>query len=393
MDFNQTGGLTVMKTAKKLSPLDELLNTPVRMDNPHVRKWKGEGKRVVGYLCTYAPEEIIYAAGMLPYRAGAAGCTATDKADVYLHRFNCTYARSLLQLGLEGDYDFLDGFCFMNGCEQLRRTYDIWVKKIETKFVDMLTIPHVISEKRFDWYLDDIKKFAENLASHFGVMPLDDQKLKDAIKIYNETRSLMLELYDLRKADNPPISGTESMQLAIAAFTTPKPIFNKLMRAALDEIKARPGISSHRARIMIAGSFMDDTFLLELIEEAGGLVVADNLCYGFRHFDTLVEETGDPLEAIARRYYWHNPCPRMQGEFDRRLDETRTIARGANVDGVIFQRIAFCDNHGAESPMESKYLEEDGLPTIILEREYMPSDRGRLKTRIQAFIERLERRK
>jgi len=382
-----------METAKKLSPLDELLNTPVRMDNPHVRKWKGEGKRVVGYLCTYAPEEIIYAAGMLPYRAGAAGCTATDKADVYLHRFNCTYARCLLQLGLEGDYDFLDGFCFMNGCEQLRRTYDIWVKKIETKFVDMLTIPHVISEKRFDWYLDDIKKFAENLASHFGVMPLDNQKLKDAIKIYNETRRLMLELYDLRKADNPPISGTESMQLAIAAFTTPKPIFNKLMRAALDAIKARPGISAYRARIMIAGSFMDDTFLLELIEEAGGLVVADNLCYGFRHFDTPVEETGDPLEAIARRYYWHNPCPRMQGEFDRRLDETRAIAKGANVDGVIFQRIAFCDSHGAESPMESKYLEEEGMPTIILEREYMPSDRGRLKTRIQAFIERLERRK
>jgi bzd-type benzoyl-CoA reductase N subunit len=383
-----------METAKKLSPLDELLNTSVRMDNPYVRKWKGEGKRVVGYLCTYAPEEIIYAAGMLPYRAGAAGCTATDKADVYLHRFNCTFARCLLQLGLEGDYDFLDGFCFMNGCEQLRRTYDIWAKKIETKFVDMLTIPHVISEKRFDWYLDDLKKFSNNLASHFGVMPLDKEKLKDAIKIYNETRRLMLELYDLRKADNPPISGTEAMQLAIAAFTTPKPVFNKLMRAALDEIKARPGISTYRARIMIAGSFMDDTFLLDLIEEAGGLVVADNLCYGFRHFDTLVkEDTADPLEAIGRRYYWHNPCPRMQGEFDRRLDETRAIAKGANVDGIIFQRIAFCDNHGAESPMESKYLEEDGMPTIILEKEYMPSDRGRLKTRIQAFIERLERRK
>jgi bzd-type benzoyl-CoA reductase N subunit len=382
-----------METAKKLSPLDELLNTPVRMDNPHVRKWKEEGERIVGYLCTYAPEEIIYAAGMLPYRAGAAGCTATDKADVYLHRFNCTYARCLLQLGIEGDYDFLDGFCFMNGCEQLRRTYDIWAKKIDTKFVEMLTIPHVISEKRFNWYLDDIKKFAENLASHFGVTPLDNGKLKEAIKVYNETRSLMLELYNLRKADNPPISGAEAMQLAIAAFTTPKQVFNKLMRAALDEIKARPGISNYRARIMIAGSFMDDTFLLNLIEEAGGLVVADNLCYGFRHFATLVENTGDPLEAIARRYYWNNPCPRMQGEFDRRLDETRTIAKEANVDGIIFQRIAFCDNHGAESPMESKYLEEDGMPTIILEREYMPSDRGRLKTRIQAFIERLERRK
>jgi hypothetical protein len=82
---------------------------------------------------------------------------------------------------------------------------------------------------------------------------------------------------------------------------------------------------------------MDDTFLLDLIEEAGGLVVADNLCYGFRHVATLVEDTGDPLESIGRRYYWNNPCPRMQGEFDRRLNETRTIARAANVDGIIFE--------------------------------------------------------
>jgi len=382
-----------METAKKLSPFDELLNTPVRMDNPYVREWKEEGKRVVGYLCTYAPEEIIYAAGMLPYRAGAAGCTATDKADIYLHRFNCTYARCLLQLGLEGDYDFLDGFCFMNGCEQLRRTYDIWAKKIDTKFVDMITVPHIISEDNFDWYLDDIKKFAENLASHFAVPSLNKEKLREAIGVYNETRKMMLELYDLRKADNPPISGTEAMKLTISSFTTPKKVFNSLMRDALDEIKTRPGISDYRARIMVAGSFMDDTFLLDLIEEAGGLVVADNLCYGFRHFATLVEDTGDPLESIARRYYWNNPCPRMQGEFDRRLDETRAIAKGANVDGVIFQRIAFCDSHGGESPMESMALEEEGMPTIILEREYMPSDRGRLKTRIQAFIERLERRK
>ncbi len=383
-----------MEAALQSGPLDTLLNTSVRMENPYVKAWKEDGKRVIGYICTYAPEEIFYAAGMLPYRAGAAGCNATDKADIYLHRFNCTYARCLLQLGLNGEYDFLDGFCFMNGCEQLRRTYDIWHRKVGTKFVDMLTIPHVISEKRFGWYVDDIKKFAENLSSHFGVAPVGEKRLRDAIEVYNETRRLMQELYDLRKADKPPISGVEAMKIAIAAFTTPKPVFNKLMQDALEEIKARPGIDGYKARIMIAGSFMDDTFLLELIEEAGGLVVADNLCYGFRHFDTLVEEdSDDPLEAIARRYYWHNPCPRMQGEFDRRLDETRAIAKGANVDGIIFQRIAYCDNHGAESPMESRFLEEEGIPTIILEREYMPSDRGRLKTRIQAFLERIERRR
>jgi len=101
------------------------------------------------------PEKIKRAQDVLTqvYQADA-----TDKADIYLHRFNCTYPRCLLQLGLNGEYDFLDGFCFMNGCEQLRRTYDIWHRKIGTKFVDMITIPHAISERRFGWYIDDIKK-------------------------------------------------------------------------------------------------------------------------------------------------------------------------------------------------------------------------------------------
>jgi len=382
-----------MEAVKKKSALEELLDVKTGLENPYVRQWKDEGKRIIGYICTYAPEEVIYSFGMLPYRTGAIGCTSTDKADVYLHRFNCTYVRCLLQMGLEGKYDFLDGFCFLNGCEQLRRLYDIWHRKIGTKFTDMLTIPHVISEKRFEWYLDDIKKFAENMASVFGLGPINKEKLRNAIKVYNETRRLMQRLYDLRKKDNPPITGSEAMKIIVASFTMPKHIFNELMKEALEEIEKRPGISNYRARIMIGGSYMDDTFLIDLIEETGGLVVADNLCFGYRHFVDMVEEVGDPLEAIARRYYWKNPCPRMQGEFDRRLNETKKIAKEANVDGIIFERIAFCDNHGAESVMESKFLEEEGIPTLVLEREYMPSDRGRLKTRIQAFIERIERRR
>ena len=382
-----------MEAVRKRSALEELLDVKTGLENPYVKQWKDEGKRVVGYICTYAPEEVIYSFGMLPYRTCAIGCTSTDKADVYLHRFNCTYVRCLLQMGLEGKYDFLDGFCFLNGCEQLRRLYDIWHRKIGTKFTDMLTIPHVINEKRFEWYLDDIKKFAENMASVFGLGPINKEKLRNAIKVYNETRRLMQRLYDLRKKDAPPITGSEAMKIAIASFTMPKHIFNELMKEALEEIEKRPGISDYRARIMIGGSYMDDTFLIDLIEETGGLVVADNLCFGYRHFVDMVEEVGDPLEAIARRYFWKNPCPRMQGEFDRRLNETKRIAKEANVDGIIFERIAFCDNHGAESVMESKFLEEEGIPTLVLEREYMPSDRGRLKTRIQAFIERIERRK
>ena len=98
------------------------------------------------------------------------------------------------------------------------------------------------------------------------------------------------------------------------------------------------------------------------------------------------------MEAIAKRYYYHNPCPRMMGEFDDRLRFTEEMAKGANVDGIILSKIVFCDNHAVESTMLAEDLEPKNVPVMVLEREHMLSDIGRLKTRIEAFMERIARR-
>ena len=98
------------------------------------------------------------------------------------------------------------------------------------------------------------------------------------------------------------------------------------------------------------------------------------------------------MESIAKRYYFQNPCPRMMGEYKARLQFTEEMAKGANVDGIILQKIVFCDNHAVESTMLADDLEAMGIPVLVLEREYMLSDIGRLKTRVEAFMERIARR-
>ena len=60
------------------------------------------------------------------------------------------------------------------------------------------------------------------------------------------------------------------------------------------------------------------------------------------------------------------------------------------VDGVILQNIRFCDLHGSENGLFERDLEKNGLPALRIEREYGPLvDRGRLKMRVDAFIEQL----
>lgn len=374
-----------------MSALEQLLDLPDRNNNPYVQEWKQKGGRVVGFACGYVPEEIIHATGLLPYRVEAREVSDTGLADVYMHRFNCTFARCILQAGLSDEYKFLDGFALLNGCEQIRRIYEIWEKHVQTGYQYMITIPHTITEAGLEWYQEEITNFKEALSHNFGQRCNNDDLAK-SIEVYNTSRRLISELYELRKDDAPSINGAESLGILLAAGAMPRELFNELLGQALDEIKERPGISDYSARLMLGGSALDDPMLIKVIEEMGGLVVTDSLCFGAKHFMHEVEEDGDPLSAIAKRYYTHDPCPRMLNEFDNRSAATMELAKGAGVDGVILQKIVFCDNHAVDATMLANELEEQDMPTLILEREHMLSDLGRLKTRVEAFIERIARR-
>jgi bzd-type benzoyl-CoA reductase N subunit len=374
-----------------MTALEELLALPDRKENPYIKGWKEIGKRVLGFACGYVPEEIVHAAGLFPYRMEARGTKETGLADVYMHRFNCTFSRCLLQSAFSGDYDFLDGFCLLNGCEQIRRLYEIWKKHLPTEYLFMVTVPHSFSDAGLEWYREEIYNFKEDLVNKFAVR-CSEQDLRSAISLYNESRQLIDKLYEFRKAEALPVTGSEAMRILLSAGIMPRDHFNDLLRDALDEIGQRQGISDYKARLMVGGSALDDPPLTEMIEELGGMVVTDSLCFGSRHFLNPVDEEGDPVEAIAKRYYFHNPCPRMMGAFKDRAIFAERMAREASVDGIILQKIVFCDNHAVEGTMLTEELEPKGIPTLILEREYMLSDIGRLKTRIEAFMERIARR-
>ena len=374
-----------------MNALAELTSLPLRGENPYLRDWKDNGGLVVGFTCGYVPEEIIHAAGCMPYRLEARGENETGLADVYLHRFNCTYARCMLQAGLTGKYKFLDGFCFLNGCEQIRRLYEIWERHVGVDYQYMITVPHALNENGFNWYQEEIYNFKEKMVSDFAKR-CTSADLSRSIRLYNESRRMIEELYELRQQAAPPLTGAEAMKIMLAAGLMPREKFNELLREALDEIKARPGQNDYQARILLGGSAVDDPGLIELIESLGGLVVTDTLCYGSRHFKNEVSEQGDPMKALGARYYYHNPCPRTMGAFEKRKSYTEETARAADVDGIILNKIVFCDNHAVESIMLSEDLEPAGIPTLVLEREHMLTDVGRLRTRVEAFMERIARR-
>ena len=374
-----------------MGTLEDLIRFSSGISNPHLEEWKGKGGRVVGYTCSYFPEELVHALGMLPFRIRGTGCSGTSLADTWYGPVNCSYTRCCLQLVLEGKYGFLDGAVISRTCDHVRRMYDCWKAAGNLPpFFYYFGVPHTLTEHGLEFYRGEITSLCGALEEHFG-KKLEEEELREAVREYNRGRRLLLELAEKRKREAPPVSGEEALALHVASTSMRREVYNVMLEEALEEIEER-GREYRGVRLMVVGSVNDDPELFRVIEGQGGVVVTDSLCFGMRSIVDLVEEGGDPFEALVRRYYYHVPCARTYGEFERKLSFLRRLIKEWRVEGVILEHMKFCDTHGGDNSLFSRRLEEEGVPTLILERQYGPlAEVGRIRTRIQAFLERLGR--
>jgi benzoyl-CoA reductase subunit C len=371
--------------------LEELTQIASGIENPYLEEWTAQGKKALGFLCSHVPEEILYAADILPYRLRAPGCRDTAAADVYMGHVNCTFVRSCLEQIYDAKFDFLDGFVFTNSCDHTRRLYDVLRETKPFTLMHLLSVPHKIGgDEITKWYRDELAGLKQAIENTFGV-EIQDDDLRSAIRVYNESRALLKQLYDLRKSDRPPLTGAEALNIVLAAGSMPRDEFNRILREVLKELPQREGASGHRARLMVAGSGgCDNPGYYEVIEEQGGLIVTDSLCFGSRSFWHDVEPADDLLLALAKSYLRRPACANMTDQVAHRFEFIKEMVRDFNVDGVVFQRIRYCDLWGGQLLYITEKLKESGIPLLSLEREYQLSATGQLRTRVQAFLESME---
>lgn len=352
------------------------------------------GKKVFGYLCTYVPEEIIHAAGIFPVRiTGYSREMELEDGNAYLYINNCSFSRSCLQMGIRGEYDFLDGLVAGSTCDGARRLFDLWHYYIKTPFIHILTVPRKYTQRAHDLYHSQVIQFKHNLEKFLGIQ-IADEALYRSIEVYNETRALLKSLYDLRKLSSPPITGAETMEVLSASFHMPKELFNEYLRQLLDELATSSRNFNSRARLMVVSSVMDNPEFIKSIEAEGGLVVTDELCTSTPYWSgqVVLDDNKTLLEVISQRYLGNFPCARMVPS-DERFNRILGFARDFDVEGVICPTIRHCVPYAHDLPLLTDRLKAQGIPTLILDVEYGTSGSGQIQTRIQAFLEMLEARK
>lgn len=372
--------------------LDETRELASSTCNRYLDEARKQGRSIIGYFCSYMPEEIIHAAGFVPYRMRVVESKGTTKADAYYSSINCTFVKQCFNKALNGDFAFLDGVVFVNGCDHSRRMYDNWrFSGIDPSFLHMFFAPHVIREVSYEYFARECEKLKLSIENHFKVS-ITDEALGKSIGLYNKKRRLLAKIYSLRKKKNVPIKASELLGVMLAVTAVPVEQAVEILTEVKNFIEGRVVSRPEDLRLFISGGCIEEIEHLELIENCGSVIVADNICLGTRHFLDEVRTEGDPLTAIADRYLSHLSCPRMMGDFNRRFDYLLAIKDEYGIDGAIIEKLKFCDIWGGEIYLHRVEAKKKNIPLLALERELYGGGAGQIKTRVQAFLEKLKNR-
>ena len=388
-----------MKDLKHLIYFERLLDGA---NNELVQQAKADGKLALGYTCYFVPEVLLNLPGCFASRLRAPGTGSIDVGTYYMSSKICSYTRSILERGIEGGFDYLDALLSSETCQMMHRGHEHFeildlVKKNNPRFfMTMMDVPFNDSPAAIDHYEEQLRtKLLDPLHDKLGVDTSDDAILA-AIEAHNELCSLVRELGDMRKRDDPPITGYEFHVIQLVTLTCPQYLIMDKLRETLEEVRTRETDGKRpRARIVLTGSEIDDPEFTKLLEDCGAAVVADRYCYGSlpgrEEIEILHGET--PLRAVARHYLKTSQCPRFmnRGKADGRKEYIREFVREYKADGVIYNQMKFCEFWSYERVLGAHVLSEEmGIPTIGIERDYTLASAGQLRTRFQAFIESLE---
>jgi bcr-type benzoyl-CoA reductase subunit C len=367
----------------------------------YVEDWRARhpGRLVLGVLPMNFPRELALAAGTLPVVVQDDQKPVTEGRSL-LAEFYCGYTRNLADQAATGRFDLYDAVLMADHCIQLIGAADV-VRAIlpdTPVFFGMLnsSMNDSWGPARVTAMMGEFLAELERLTGE----PVTRQALSKAIAAHNRDRRMVRRLFDERAARSAVFSPVQLQDIVTSAMVMDPDEHAGLLAETLGSAaaEATAASSGRRVRVHLSGHLCHAPRreLLEVIEASGAVVVDDDLYHGRRHVSTDVEEDGDPLEALARWYQQRNvniPCPtRVQQDADWDGWLLRAV-RGSGAEAVIHLVPKFCEPHMLYYPELRKAHDEAGIPHLQLETEHEGLPLESFRTRIEALVERVRRKR
>lgn len=351
-------------------------------------QWKKKsGRKIIGMMCKYVPEEFIHASGALPVFITAIR-TPPVRVNQYLQENTCPLMRACLEGALTGEYDYLDGLVVTHSCDLMSKMHDFWRSRTRIPWVFLLDFPHKINPHTLRFFQVELERFQSLLERELQV-EISQASLNSSIRLYNHYRNLLRQLYAMRIQSPIPISGRETLSVLLATMMMPKEEAILLLRNLLAGLGRKKDSLPEGVRVMVTGTDIDHPAFYTLLEECGASIVTDDMCSGSRYFWKPVEEEGPPLPALARRYLLNIPCSRTVPSGER-YEHILQLAGEFRVRGVLMPVLHFCDAHSFDAPFLLEKLKKEGLPVRRLEIDYSPGGLEQIRPVVETFVEILK---
>ncbi|MCP4761639.1 MAG: 2-hydroxyacyl-CoA dehydratase [archaeon] len=329
-------------------------------------------------------EEIIMAAGFLPYKLLGDVHKSTDPADKYLFQTYCPFTRSILTEALENPNKWA-GIVVGHGCDATNRHYDIWKAHVETPFLYYVNTPFRntgdIAEKFFK---TELKVFIQALENQYNV-EITPKKIKEAIRISNKVKILLQKLGKLRSEKD--ITNSEYFNVCRMAVQESKTSVIEKLEKILEEWQSKSEFpSKNKKKVLLTGSDITYPEWMELMDECGLRVVRDDLTIGERYYATLIPELEDPLDSLIK-YNFNKPCPATKHPPDKRFEYLLKASQETQIDGVVSQNLVFCEVYAFDSVYTISIFKKQNIKITHIERDYTGKADQQLKNRLEAFSE------
>ncbi|AIY89836.1 2-hydroxyglutaryl-CoA dehydratase subunit HgdB [Geoglobus acetivorans] len=348
-----------------------------------IKEYREKGMKVIGTLCNNVPEEIIHSAKAVPVRVfGNYG--STPNASSVMPQWTCYYARNVMEAGLRGETDYLDGIASTTSDDTKIHLFSLYRFYLKPEFSYMVQYPFSRDEKSRKFFIKELERFSSFLSKFTG-SETDAATLKKSIEVYNAFRKICMKLERLRSEDEVKISASEWMLIMLSSMHMLKEDFNRIAEELYRLLSEREGNGDYILRVHVSGTDFYSSELLEILENHGIAVVSDDFCTSTGYHHGIINRAN--LEGIADRYLQSTACVMTSASNELSVHERAKFIRdrikASRAEAVIVFKDRGCEVCGHQCPA---IIDELDLPVLTIDLDF-PLSKAQIEGRIEAFVE------
>ena len=358
------------------------------MTFPTVRRWRDAGGKVVGHFQVYFPEEIVHAAGMLPFKVRGAQIEAVQ-ADSRFGSYLCSILKTSLELALSKRVEF-EMFVTHPICDAARNLGAVWGRNFPYPCQILYLPQNANSSAAVSYLRNEYARLQHDIEKINGKATREDD-LRNSIAVYNLNRALLRELYKIKRTTPWLVSADEAYVLTAIGGLIPREEHNELLEAVLPQLAARPNKKQDKIRLVFEGGFCEQP-PLDLIRAIARscYVVDDDLLIGLRWLLEDVPLDGDPLLNLATAYIEKSSYSPVQHDL-RKPKEKMLIERirKANAGAAILAAAKMCEPGLEDQVAYAHALDEEGIPYFVSEFEEKMTTFEHMEIQLETFVENI----